>query len=107
MRVLFQSLNSSLASNSQNAYAGEEAGADAVIAVLSEGQTSGVGWEQGGSSGPDDGSRSAKSVRGAASLRGGARLGNAVPTRTVHATPRTSVTQPQAEARKPADKLSL
>ncbi len=51
-------------------YAGEEAGADAVIAVLSEGQTGGVGWEQVGSSGPD-GSSSAKSVRGAA--RGGAR----------------------------------
>ena len=63
-----------------------------MIAVLPEGQTGGVGWEQGGSSGPD-GSRSAKSVRGAA--RGGAR--NALP--TVHAT-RTRVT-------KAADKLSL
>ncbi len=73
-------------------YAGEEAGADAVIAVLSEGQTGGVGWEQGGSSGPD-GSRSSKIVRGAA--RGGAR--NAVP--TIHAT-RTCVS-------KPADKLFL
>ncbi len=72
-------LNSSSASNSQKAFACKEAGPDAVIAVLSEGQRGGVGGGPGGSSGGGVGSRSAKGVRDAA--RGGAR--NAVP--TVHA----------------------